>query len=204
MIPSDVVGRPPGRPHVVIQRVTMSNMHDRATADAAQETDAWWGAYSTRTMLPSTLVCLVLTAAIVGGTWTIVEKRYVQWTVWALAGAVWIVQTSRWWRRVFGINYRLTTRRLLIDKGHWRPWRCDIDLTAIAHIEVRLNRLGRWTNVGRIIVHTKSESAPLVLEGIRNPAVVAARMLEVIREAQSTGEPEAPATEAFARHDSAV
>jgi hypothetical protein len=185
----------------------MSTMHDRATAgrgDTAQETDAWWGAYSTRTMLPSTLVCLVLTAAIVGGTWTLVEKRYVQWTVWTLAGAVWIVQTSRWWRRVFGINYRLTTRRLLIDKGHWRPWRCDIDLTAITHVEVRLHRFGRWTNVGRIVVHTKSESVPLVLEGIRGPAVVAARMLTVIREAQSTGEAEAPAAEALARHDSAV
>src|SRR5262245_12267060 len=196
--------RPFGRPHVVIQRVTMSNMADQATADAgdiAQETDAWWGAYSTRTMLPSTLVCLVLTVAIVGGTWMIVEKRYVQWTVWALAGAVWIVQTSRWWRRVFGINYRLTTRRLLIDKGHWRPWHSNVDLTAITHIEVRLNRFGRWTNVGRIIVHRKSESEPLALEGIRNPAVVAARMLTVIRDAQSTGEPEAPATEALARHN---
>jgi hypothetical protein len=184
----------------------MSIMNDRATAagETAQETDAWWGAYSTWAMLPSALVCLVLTGAIIGGTWTLVEKRYVQWTVWGLAGAVWLVQTTRWWRRVFGINYRLTTRRLLIDKGHWRPWRCAIELTAVTHMEVRLYRLGRWTNVGRIIVHTKSESAPLVLEGVRFPAVAAARMLAVIREAQSKGDPEAATTEALARHNSAI
>lgn len=182
-------------------------MNDRAKCapDASpQETDAWWGAYSARAMLPSTLVCFVLTAVIIVGVWALVEKRYVQWTVWGLAGVVWLVQATRWWRRVFGINYRLTTRRLLIEKGHWRPWCCAIELTAITNMEVRLNRLGRWTNVGRIIVHTRSEPAPLVLEGIRSPAVVAARMIAVIREAQPTGELEAPATEALARHNSAV
>jgi hypothetical protein len=185
----------------------MSSMSDRATVaagDTAQETDAWWGAYSARAMLPSTLVCLMLTGVIIGGTWTLVEKRYVQWTVWGLAGAVWLVQATRWWRRVFGINYRLTTRRLLIDKGYWRPWHCALELTAITNMEVRLNRCGRWTNVGRIIVHTRSESAPVALEGIRNPAVAAARMLAVIREARPTGELETPATEALARHNSAV
>ncbi len=99
-----------------------------------------------------------------------------QWTVWGLTIAVWLVQTTRWWRRVFGINYRLTTRRLRIDMGHWRPRHCAVDLVAITHVEARLDRLGRWTKVGRVMVHTAPGSAPIVLEGVRYPEHVAARI----------------------------
>ena len=40
----------------------------------------------------------------------------------------WLVQGYRWSHRVFGTSYRLTTRRLLVDHGHWRPccWMTDL------------------------------------------------------------------------------
>ncbi len=171
--------------HVFRGLFTMSSMNeqDGRDADASQETDVWWGAYSGWSLLPSLCVCIVLTGAIVWGTRTFVERRHVQWTFWALTSAVWLVQTYRWSWRVFGINYRLTTRRLLIDQGHWRPRRWSIELQNVARVDVQRNLLSPLTGVGQIMVRTL-QGEPLLLESIHAPEEVAARLREACQPVQ--------------------
>ena len=153
---------------------------------AAQETDVWWGAYSGWTLLPSLLVCIALTGAIVWGTRTFVERGHVQWSFWALTGAVWLAQTYRWSWRVFGINYRLTTRRLLIDHGHWRPKRWSIDLQNITGVDVKRNALSVLSGVGQVVVRM-AQGGPTVLESVRAPEELEARLREAMRRAQRIG-----------------
>jgi len=150
----------------------MISMDDQATQKpAAQETDVWWGAYSGWTMLPSLLVCVALTGAIVWGAWTFVERRHVQWTFWSLAGLVWLVQLLRLGRHVFGINYRLTTKRLFMHQGKWRPRVIWIDVSSIVDVGVRPVPLGNWTGVGNVVI--RAEGRRFILRGVHRPNEVA-------------------------------
>ena len=151
----------------------MISMEDQPTEKpAAQETDVWWGAYSGWTLLPSLLVCVALTAAIVWGALTFVERRYVQWTFWSLAGLVWIVQLVRLGRRVFGINYRLTSKRLFLERGHWRSSLIWIDLATIVDVGVRPVPLGNWTGVGNVVIGAENGDR-FVLRGVHRPHEIA-------------------------------
>ncbi|MCI0681306.1 MAG: PH domain-containing protein [Gemmataceae bacterium] len=155
---------------------------------AAQEVDVWWGAYSGWTLLPSLVVCVVLTGAIVWGTWTFVERRNVQWTFWSLAGLLWLLQLVRGSRRVFGINYRLTSKRLFIEHGHWRPRRVWVNLADIVEVSVRPVPWGAWTGVGAVVVRT-DQGKRHVLKGVYRPQEVAGLirgLSEHVREPQPT------------------
>jgi hypothetical protein len=146
-----------------------------------QETDVWWGAWSGWTMLPSVVVSVVLTGVIVWWAWTHVDRRFVQLTVWALAGSVWLVQLARWSWHWFGHNYRLTTRRLIVWRGHFRRVHLMAPLTELEHVRVEEYAHTRWTGVGRIIVALEVGGDPrgdeVELEGVRNPHEV----VELIR-----------------------
>jgi len=155
------------------------NQQGGRDASGPQETDVWWGAYSGLTLLPSMLVCVLLTGLIIWGTRNFVERRHVQWTFWVLTGAVWLVQSYRWSWRVFGINYRLTTRRLLIDHGHWRSKRWSIDLHDLAAVDVKRGFLSKWTGVGQVVIRTVKDER-VTLESVSRPEGLAARLREVI------------------------
>lgn len=146
-----------------------------------QETDVWWGSWSGWTMLPSLLVSVVLTGVIVWWAWTHVDRRFVQLTVWALAGSVWLVQLARWSWHWFGHNYRLTTRRLIVWRGHLRRVHLMAPLTELEHVRVEEYAHTRWTGVGRIVVALQLGGDPrrdeVELEGVRNPHEV----VELIR-----------------------
>jgi hypothetical protein len=143
-------------------------------AERPQEADVWWGSWSGRTMLPSVLVCVVLTGAVVWWAWSVVDRRFVQITFWALAGLIWLVQMLRGSWRLFGYNYRLTTRRLIISQGHWRPRFALIELAEIDHIRVEPYSHSRWTGVGKLIVTLRADKREVILEGIRQPHEVVA------------------------------
>jgi membrane protein YdbS with pleckstrin-like domain len=147
--------------------------------NAAQETDVWWGSYSGWTMLPSLLICIALTLAIIGGAWTFVERRHLQWTIWSLVGTVWLVQGTRWALRVFGHTYRLTTRRLFIQRGHFWQRRFQIKLADVQQVKVKRSPWSRWTGVGRIVIFPAHGASPVALEGVRQPEHAAARIWEV-------------------------
>src|SRR5262245_4561765 len=77
-----------------------------------QEVDLWWGSYAGRTMLPSFVVCLVLTGLIILLAWVYVKRGQLKLTILCLGGLLWLVQLLRFAYRYFGFNYRLTSKRL--------------------------------------------------------------------------------------------
>ena len=144
-----------------------------SAAVSAQESDIWWGSWSGWTMLPSLVVSVVLTGIIVWWAWTYLDRRFVQLTIWALAGLVWLVQLWRWCWRWFGCNYRLTSRRLIVWRGHFRRLSLMTPLTRLEHVRVETYSHSHWTQVGRIVIALVDGNGEIELNGIKNPHEVA-------------------------------
>lgn len=150
-----------------------------APAPARQEIDLWWGSWSGWTMLPSILISVVLTGLIVGWAWTFVDRRFVQLTVWTLAGCIWLVQILRWSLRYFGCNYRLTTRRLILYQGHLRTVFVILPLNSIQQVRIVPYSHSRWTGVKRLLIRTQERKGEIELGGVAEPQ----RVADLIREA---------------------
>ncbi len=139
-----------------------------------EEYDVWWGSYSGWTMTVSMVVCLVLTGVIGWSAWFYLPRGWIQPAFLAGAGVLWLVQAQRWAFRFFGYNYRLTNRRLFVDKGLWWAQRVQAPLTAIARVEVIRSSYESLVRVGRVCVHFADAQMPaLLLEGVRHPNQVA-------------------------------
>ena len=147
-------------------------------ADEDQERDVWWGSYTSKTMLPSALVCIGLTLLIAtlawfhnhfGLTWN--QGRRL---AYALAGAVWLCQSLRWGYRVLSFNYRLTNRRLFCQLGFLYPSQPVIELADIAEVQVVQGFWEHWLDVGRLrIIREKPGEPPVLLPGVRKPERIA-------------------------------
>lgn len=162
----------------------------------AEEVDVWWGSYSPWTMWPSFVSCLLLTILIAWAAGWLVSREWVQATILTFAGVLWLVQILRWAYRIFGYNYRLTTRRLFQDRGLLHPNALRADLTAVAHVVWRHNRVDGLVGVGQVQI-TLADPAlgPLVLRGVRHPAHVAGLIRQAVQKAREEGghiDPSAP------------
>jgi hypothetical protein len=152
---------------------------------AAQETDAWWGSYSGWTMLPSLTVSIVLTALATWWAWTYVDREWVRVAILSLFVAIWLVESWRWCYRFFGINYRLTTRRIIKTRG-WRRRIWDWPLERIASVAVRRTWWEKWAGVGRLLIHQDGAGVrPLILDGVRQPFHVAEKIRTLARQARA-------------------
>ncbi len=166
------------------QPVPPNGTGEKAVAELAEETDLWWGSYSMATMVPSLLVCLLLTGLIAWTAWKIVPHGYVQGTVLSLTGAVWMVQGGRWALRVFGYNYRLTTRRVYADRGFIYKDFAAVELNQVTTILVKRSWTQRLLGVGQIwIVPRDKGKTTLMLDGVRRPSSVADRIAERVKAA---------------------
>ena len=153
-------------------------------SEQVEEVDVWWGSYSMATMVPSLLLCLLLTGLIVWVAWKFVPRGYVQGTVLGLTGAVWFVQGVRWAYRVFGYNYRLTTRRVYSDHGFLYRDYAAMDLEAVVDVHVKRSWTQRLLGVGQVWLVPKDQAkAALVLDGVRRPGSVADRIAERVKAA---------------------
>ena len=151
----------------------------------AEEEDIWWGSYSTWTMIPSLVVCVLLTGLIAWGAWRLVPHGFLQTTVIGLAGAVWLVQGVRWGYRVFGYNYRLTTRRVFADRGFLYQDFAALELNSVAQVLVKRKGLDLLLGVGQVWIVPEDRSKPaLVLEGVRDPGAIAVRLRELVQVAR--------------------
>ena len=176
---------PPAAPPPSVAKAGSLLDQKKKETSPAQEVDYWLGSYSGWTMLPSWLVCLVLTGLIVWGAWPSLPRGWVQLAVFSLAGAVWLVQVIRWSYRLFGYNYRLTHRRLFQSKGFLYNGRVELELASVAHVLVKRNSLERLLRDGRVCVFSQEQSqAPLVLEGIGQPQQLADEIRELARQAR--------------------
>jgi membrane protein YdbS with pleckstrin-like domain len=180
-------------PELLLQGKSACAVPDSGTPGLGshQEVDLWWCSYSGWTMLPSFVVCLVLTAVIF---WLVSHylphRGLVQLTILGTSSAVWLAQVLRWGHRFFGFNYRLTTRRLFYDRGFLYTERHHIELARIVEVRVARNRFERLVGVGRIYLQTQDRQN-VVIEGVRQPMEVARRIREAVghvRETSSAGE----------------
>jgi uncharacterized membrane protein YdbT with pleckstrin-like domain len=142
-------------------------------------------------MLPSALVCVVLTGLIVLCAWAWVDRRLMQLTIWSFAGLVWLVQTWRWSTRLFGLNYRLTNHRLIVQRGHWRGRHRLIDLARIQRVDVEPYVHSRWTGVGRLVITVTGEQK-VALDGVRHPHETALKILEQSGQASGSAKSHSP------------
>lgn len=158
--------------------------------DANQETDVWWGAYAGRTMIPSFVICALLTGLLVFGVWIIWPKNedrpYLErYTTYILVGAVWLFQLVRWGYRIVGINYRLTNRRLFCQRGFYTLITA-IDLASIATVRIERDALEGYLKVGRLrIVPVDNGKPPILLEGVYNPDQIAALIMNQVQQARA-------------------
>jgi hypothetical protein len=126
-------------------------------------------------MLPSMLVCLALTAFIAWASWRLVERGWLQFSVVTVAGALWLAQAFRWCYRVFGYNYRLTTRRLFQSKGLlYYQETLEVPLATIATVALRRQPQGLLADTGTVsLTLDDARKTKVVLEGVARPRQVA-------------------------------
>src|SRR5262245_53424435 len=58
-------------------------------AGVPEEVEVWWGSYSGWTMMPSCVVCMLLTAVLAWTAWYLIPPRLVRLAIFGMAGAVW-------------------------------------------------------------------------------------------------------------------
>jgi membrane protein YdbS with pleckstrin-like domain len=142
--------------------------------ESLQEIDAWWGSYSGWTMMPSMVICVGLTVLIAWGSWRLVDKGWVRFSVLTLTAALWLVQALRWSYRVFGYNYRLTSHRLLRSKGLLYAPEPELDLAEITQVSVQHGPHDRVVGVGSVcLILDDPARSRVVLDGVAQPRQVA-------------------------------
>jgi hypothetical protein len=137
--------------------------------DATQEQDICWSAYCGWTMLPSFLACFLLTGGIAWFGFAVMRPM-AQAVILAASGVVWGIQLARWGHRFFSFSYRLTNRRLFIDRGFFFPDRLQVMLAGIDRASVHQDRFEKWIGVGKVRIHLRDRGhETLVLPGVSEP-----------------------------------
>jgi len=162
-----------------------SNEGKESADSVSDEVDLWWGAYAGRTMLPSFILCFLLTTFIAADSWFMGiwqgfhPMRYI---VQALVGILWLIQGARCVYRAVWTEYRLTTRRIYRSDGIFRRVSRAVDLASVSGVEVEGGPLERLVGVGRIqIFLPKSAQPSLNLEGVRNPEQIAEQIRKQLK-----------------------
>jgi membrane protein YdbS with pleckstrin-like domain len=158
-----------------------------------EEVDVWWGGYAARTMVPSLVVCVVLTVLIDLMCWLTLPRYLLRWSVVSLTGLLWLVQTLRWLHHLLGYNYRLTTRRLYVEHGLFAPETAVADLDRIKAVKVAASLLQRRLGVGKVAVYVDDDAQlPLILDGVLHPWHVREMIARQAGQAKKTLQIEAP------------
>jgi membrane protein YdbS with pleckstrin-like domain len=155
---------------------------------ADEEVDVWWGAYAGRTMVPVFVACGLVTL----GVWvlTVYLKRgqglpVIRYAAETVVGALWLIVLARTAYRVVAVNYRLTTRRLLVRWGFQRAAQWETELTRIAEVRVECRPLERLMGVGRLFVSTHDGTPAPVFTGVVRPGYVARMIQRQIRRSRT-------------------
>lgn len=152
------------------------------TLEQTQETDLWWGACSGWIMWPSFLVCGLISAILVAVMW--------YWDLpfgldYVPVGIVWAVQIVRFFYCTLFRTYRLTTRRLLRDRGMFYSADGEIPIDKIKTVRVEQGPLETHLRIGRIAVESEV-AAPMILEGVSRPERIATLIREAAQAARKS------------------
>jgi hypothetical protein len=146
-----------------------------------EEVDLAWHGYSAAALVPSTVTLAAVTAGVILMLRPLVPMWVLHEAADAPLAALWLLQAVRAIYRLFGYDYRLTTRRLFRDHGRLYPPDAPMDLATVVRAEVRQSWIGRLAGVGtvRVIPEEATPGQPAVeLAGVRRPKVLAARIEE--------------------------
>jgi uncharacterized membrane protein YdbT with pleckstrin-like domain len=147
------------------------------TPHKRDEVDAWWGSYSVKNILPALFASLAASALVVGASWLFPYSRVGQFIVLGVLAAFWLTLLLLWIYLIFGINYRLTSRRLFVERGLSRRRLQSVDLATISQVNVKANRLERFLGVGRVFVEVQgSRATSVILGGVPAPEMIAEKI----------------------------
>jgi hypothetical protein len=141
-------------------------------------------------MLPSLVLCGVLTVVIGGGALYLWYLRdlpawEVRYAFYGVVGAIWLGQFLVLGYRVAFFSYRLTTRHLFRERGSRRSSDGQVALTSISGVRVRRGPIERMLDVGRIVVtYQDGGRRRLLLEGVPRPYRVVSRIRNQIERAR--------------------
>jgi hypothetical protein len=158
-----------------------------AAAERLEEVDLWWGAYATRTMLPSFIVSGLLSSAVAGLAWYLVAVRGLdrldmRYSAYAIIAAIWAQQLLRWAYRIATFNYRLTTRRLLIERNFVRSGRAEIALEDVDDVVVTQAAWEARLGIGTLrMVCARCNPPSFVLDGVKDPQRIASQIRSLSR-----------------------
>lgn len=165
--------------------------HQTLPSAESEERDRWWGSYAGRAMLPAFVLLGLFTALLLGFGW------YRQ--VWhgqstarhlgiGLTALLWLLQGFLLLYRILTMNYRLTSRRLFIERGFGHPNYRFISLVEVGQISVERSRWERWLRIGRVRITPRAPNQPpLVLLGVIRPDHVAVEIRKEVEAARAEG-----------------
>lgn len=179
----------PATPASAAPRSHLSDPPSSGRLDGGQEVDIWWGAYSIRAMVPTFVLCAILSLSIILLAAILWDEAHPQ-IIWHLAMlmviAVWIYALTRCGYLMAALNYRLTTHHLFRDRGFRQPADGSIALAEVRQVLVERNAWEHLLGIGKIRV-LADKHAPLILEGLRHPEVIAEEIRRGIERARKRG-----------------
>jgi uncharacterized membrane protein YdbT with pleckstrin-like domain len=159
------------------------------TPSKREEVDAWWGSYSIKGILPSLLASLAASGALVGIAWLFDPNQGEQIILLAVLGACWLALLLNWINRLFGMNYRLTTRRLFVASGLRRRLIHTVNLAQISRIGVKITPVEKLLGLGRVLVEVQNLSASaLILRAVSGPYQIAEKIRVLSDQAKQESE----------------
>jgi len=162
-------------------------------AEGIPEANVWEGRFSPKAMIASFAV-LVIGSTAGFALIAFAALRDMRWLLFSVIVAlpvIWIAQFLRLAMRNLSAHYRLTNRRLFIERGVLHRHKDQLDLARIEDVRILQHVLHRLLDVGSIeVLSSDRRLRRLVMEGISD----ADDLAEVIRElaAQRRSEPASP------------
>jgi membrane protein YdbS with pleckstrin-like domain len=95
------------------------------------------------------------------------------WESW-LAGALALLVCAACLRR--WAQYLIISTRVVMRNGYTGKDIQTIKIEDIAEITLSQGPIARFFNIGTLVVHSKSDSSPLLLQGLRDPEIIKTRL----------------------------
>lgn len=95
------------------------------------------------------------------------------WESW-LAGALALLVCAACLRQ--WAQYLIISNRVVMRNGYTGRDIQTLALDDIAEITLSQGPIARFFNIGTLVVHSKSDSSPLLLQGVRDPEIIKTRL----------------------------
>jgi membrane protein YdbS with pleckstrin-like domain len=159
-----------------------------STDDPSQPDLAWRG-HSGWAMLPSFVVCFLVSVALLTSGWFFEDIRGIgqevgSWIFFQITAVIWIVQLLRWVYRGASYIYRLTPKFVYVDRGFLYSPVPAIPLCDVTKVTWSAGFFGRFLGVGSVIIDVEVRG-PVTLTGLLQPAAFAEEIETAVAKAKA-------------------